>query len=51
MVRGGALLNKMELDVKAKEEAISCLDILISTGFHEIINNFIKSLDLSCTSF
>lgn len=26
----------MELDVKGKDDAINSLDILISTGFHEI---------------
>lgn len=33
----------MELDVKGKDGTISCLDILISTGFHEIISNFTMS--------
>lgn len=37
----------MELDVKGKDDAIICLDILISADFHEIISNFTISLDLS----
>lgn len=37
--------------MKGKDDAISCLGILISTGFHEIISNFTISLDLSWISY
>lgn len=50
MVRVGSFLNKMELDVKGKQDAISCLNVLISAGFHEIISSFM-SLDLSWSSY
>lgn len=36
--------------MKGKDDAISCLDILISTGFPEIISNFTMSLDLTTSS-
>lgn len=40
---------KVDLDVKGKGDAIVSPDLLISTGFQEIIIKLIMSLDLSWT--